>query len=155
MVSERDWVRIRADCTLEQAFSEICNAMISDVKAFNGLAESKRNGRLFHHTEYRADTPRTLTVFQATLVSEGVLARRQGSNDCVSVGLSVGSGDPCIVVKIVAEKNGGRDLKVRHSLNDETLSCDLIMDEDNRRYSVSGISRTVLGDFLFGGPDWW
>ena len=47
MVSERDWVRIRADCTLEQAFSEICHAMISDVEAFNDLAESKRKGRLF------------------------------------------------------------------------------------------------------------
>ena len=28
--------------TLEQTFSEICRAMISDVEAFNDLAESKK-----------------------------------------------------------------------------------------------------------------
>ena len=136
MTNEANWVRARANCTLEWIFLEITTEMGTDIKGFNDLPPQNRRDRLF----------------DSTLIRDSGLKVSRVSQNPVGDMVVVNADDFVLVEKtsthITAKRTGHDSLTITPRWNEETLLCDLLV--GGRPLSVWQISQRILGDFFFG-----
>lgn len=135
-----NWVRARAECTLERSFAEVEKAIRDDVAKFNSLATENRRSRLFVvevrdggieiRRARRSENPR----------GPRLIADPDRDQDFVRV--SHGNGE------IVAQRQDRDPLTISPQWTADTLSCDLYIGD--RVFPLWNVSERILEPFLFG-----
>ena len=132
----QNWVLARANCTLQDSFDAIKQAVDIDVERFNKLAPDKRLNRNFVSelngssvVVYRA-APATRPPGQLLKTDVSDFIRVQKEATCIS-----------------AIRESYWSIKICDEWNEETLKCDLMIDETS--YTPSQISQRILGEFFF------
>ena len=138
--NEKEWVRARADCTLETIYQQVSARLRRDVERFNRIAARKHMDRRF-----LVETNTATTIYRA-IENRGqnprggsLLIAPEQKKDYVKCHL--------IEDRIVAERPNEWSLDIRSQWNEETLTCDLFIED--QVLSLSRISQRILGDFLF------
>ena len=136
----QNWVRARAQCTIEGNFEAISKAVQQDIIAFNNLEVSKRKDRLFRH--HLLDTE--FEVYRAREVFKpgggSYLGRHPDhENDVVRVRCSLDS--------IVACRKDYWRFEIIPAWNENTLMCDFLIKGEPS--PIWYISHKILGNILF------
>lgn len=125
-----NWVEARANCTLEDTFKQLTEAIRQDIKCFNKLPPYKREGR--GEITYRKHDANHVYVGYAEserlMVSEHVCIRMTASD------MEVRSHEQSL-------------LTVEREWNPKTLTCDLLI--EGEIHSLWQISQKAIGDLLF------
>ena len=133
----QNWVLARANCTLQDSFDAIKNAVDLDVKRFNQLAPDKRRDLQFRVE--RKDLSIVVSRARPAVGHPGQLV----STDMDDV-ICVRKEAACIW----ASRESCWSIEICPEWNDETLTCDLLI--DGKSCTPSQISQRLLGDFFFG-----
>ena len=136
-IDGQDWVLKRAECSLETMFHNLIGTLRCDIDKFNGLKEHKRGDRLFL-IESNGGPDRK--IFRAKRNSDGALFKHGSADDHILVLCNKGH--------IVACRPCRWEIIINVRWNEETASCDFLIDETVR--PLWRISQTILVDFLFG-----
>ena len=131
---QSDWVLARADCTLQKMFEDISDAMRLDIQKFNALPPEKRPDRLFTHDSENGK----FRVFRAVRSPLGGLGTTE-TEPRVSVRKTINSIEVC--------PNGQASLEITHAWNEETLSCDFLV--EGVSLPTWCISQKFLVGFMF------
>ena len=147
-MGDSSWVKAYADCTPELALQKLVEAVDADVCCFNGLSEEQRGERLFCCWEDGDD----LIVGRARKTRESIDSivyqpDPAHTSDWVCIGVSDGT--------IVAKRVDNILLKIKPHWNEETLTCDLCIDDQafsvaHQAFSVAHLSQKILREFMFG-----
>ena len=126
----RNWVKARADCTLEGTFEDLIKVIKQDVKCFNELPDAKRS-RKEPVTHWDRDDGSFFVGFGTP--------RRIVNDDHVQI----------YIVDKELRVLCWDDLmfKVESKWNKQTLTCDLLIDETP--HSLWEISQRAIYDLLF------
>lgn len=138
-MSGESWIAARADCTLEKNFGTVEKAVREDVKRFNRLAPTKRDGRLFMPEKSHGE----LTIRRAQRVKDHRGARMVADPDSADDFLTV----RCDGNAIVAQRQDREPVVIEPRWNPETLSCDLFIGDRPR--PLWHVSQEILEPFLF------
>ena len=134
----QNWVLARANCTLQDSFDAIKQAVDIDVGRFNKLAPDKRLGRNF--LPERNDSSVVISRAAPATGHPGQLVK----TDVTDV-IRVQKEAACIW----ATRESYWSIEICHQWNEETLTkCDLMI--DGKSYTPSKISQRILGEFFFG-----
>lgn len=141
-MSVPNWVKARAECTLENTFATLEKTIKKDVRRFNGLPSATRCGRLF----VVEDREHGIAIFRAKQI--GDYRAEQGKrlvadDDFNQDFMAVGYGDDVIV----ARRQPQFELTVHPRWNADTLTCDLFIDD--RAFPLWNVSARILEPFLF------
>ena len=133
----QNWVLARANCTLQDSFAAIKQAVDIDVERFNKLAPDKRLDRNFLPERNGS----SIVIFRAApdTGAGGGLVKK----DVADV-ISVQKEAACIW----ATRESYWSIEICHQWNEETLKCDLMI--GGKSYTPSQISQRILTEFFFG-----
>lgn len=140
-INEKNWVKARADCTIETIYQELSARLRGDVEQFNTIAEKKHSDARF-----LAESNSSTRIYHAienrgqNLRGGPLLIDPEQKKDYVECRL--------IEDRIVAERPNEWSLDIYSEWNEETLTCDLSI--KGKTLSLPRISQRILGDFLFG-----
>ncbi|MDE0147045.1 MAG: hypothetical protein OXM58_01615 [Rhodospirillaceae bacterium] len=132
---QRNWVAIRADCTVQGTFEQIVDTIERDVERFNKLDPAKRLQRTL-----RCERKNMSVLFVGRLNSQ---------NDWVEEEESPGVKIEVRAATKIHAFHGKQCLfQTRHEWNEDTLACDLKI--DGKCYSIWQVSQKAIGDLMFG-----
>ena len=138
-MSEQNWIKARADCTLENNFKAVEKAVREDVSRFNRLSPAKRDHRLFQSETDQGE----LIIRRAERVKDHRGQRLEPHPDCTEDVLTV----RCEPPSIVARRQDREPVVIDPRWNGDTLSCDLYI--GNRPLPLWHVSQEILEPFLF------
>ena len=127
----------RANCTLQDSFDAIKQAVDIDVERFNKLAPDKRFGRNF-----LSERNSSSVVISRAAPATGPFGQLVKTD--VADFIRVQKEAACIW----AIRESYWSIEICDKWNEETLKCDLMIDETS--YTPSQISQRILGEFFFG-----
>ena len=141
-----NWVKARADCTIEDTLGKLVGRIKSDVRLFNGLDEKKRRKRYFKVK----DNEESYSVLRAQKLD---VVPRQGDPYPVDLryrhlGITIGVAQECIVAQYCPTETN-EPIEIESRWNKEELACDLFI--KGEKYTIPQISQLIIGDFLFEG----
>lgn len=137
---DKNWVDARADCTPELTCQALVKIVQGDIQRFNNLPSEKRGDRTFRCREDGDNwiVERTRSVLQGGQTIYDLDPEHKDYQ--IRIGLSDGM--------IVAERPGVTRLEIEPRWNEETLVCDLYIDD--RAFPVWHVSQKILREFMFG-----
>ena len=130
---QRNWVELRAACDQQGVFDQLVDVIKCDLKRFNALDPEKRRSVTFGHERKDRKT-----------IGIGLKTSRE---------VLFGKGDDYVWLKATATaievyRKEALAFEIDHRWNEETLTCDLLVDDEI--YSIWQISQKAIGDLLFG-----
>ena len=133
-----NWVKARAECTLQRNFADVANAIRKDVERFNSLSPSNRGDRLFlaEDEEDRLEVRRAVRVTNSR--GSHILPDQDYFEDFISVECRDGA--------IVAQRQDRFELTVYPRWNADSLTCDLYIGD--QAFPLWNISERILEPFL-------
>ena len=129
---QKNWVELRAACTIHATFDKLIDVIKSDVEQFNKLPPQKRNDQKY-------------TCWSE---SQGGISVREvnGSGEWLTQIPPISAQICAASIQIFREQEPL--FEVRQEWNNATLSCDLKV--DGKCLSLWQISQKAIGDLLFG-----
>jgi len=124
-----DWVKARANCTLEGTFEQIVDAVKHDIACFNKLPSKQQPSPKAGHCQ-----PDTRTAYFGYVKHRGIQR-----NDHVAVHMTG------TTIQIL--RNADVMFEVEREWNEETLTCDLKV--NGTVLTLWQISQKALGPYLF------
>lgn len=134
--TRQNWVLARANCTLQDSFDAIKNAVDLDVREFNSLSPHKRKERNFlaekQDLSIRVSRAAPAAGHPGNLVPTDIddVVRVQKEAEC-----------------IMAYRKSHWAIEICPEWNEETLTCDILI--EGEPYTPWQISQKILADFLF------
>ncbi|MDE2699693.1 MAG: hypothetical protein OXI23_12550 [Gemmatimonadota bacterium] len=152
MMTAKDWVKKRAECTLPNLFAALERQIRADVCAYNCLSRENETGRYFAvgpkpagpHEVERTIGESAFAVChgewrdKAYHQVEGYFPQ-EDNDDCIALEIRGG--------KILACRTGGKPLEISTWWNDDTLTCDYFVGD--KAMNLAQLSQRIIGDFLF------
>ena len=138
-MSAPNWIKARAECTLERSFAEVEKAIRDDVAKFKSLAPENRSGRLF--IVDKRDGGIEIRRARRSESHRGPQLIVDPDRDQDLVRVSHGN------CEIVAQRQDRDPLTVTPQWIADTLSCDLYIGD--RVFPLWNVSERILEPFLF------
>ena len=135
-----NWVLARASCTTKDVFKSLLETMSADVERFNRLSGSLRKDQKFIVDTHEAHVFRVYPAVESQPLGELVRRNDGPSGDFVRV--------ECLGEHLVASRTGCGHTLIAVTWNEETLTCDLVL--DSTPLAAWQVSQKLLGDFFFG-----
>ena len=129
---QKNWVDLRAACTIESVFKELVETIQSDIDRFNALCGCKFSLKRVSSEEVHisTDSEKVQSLFVdhkicLNINSTGIWISEQHHSNCL----------------------WKTKFEISLKWNSETLVCDLLIEE--KPYTIWQISQKAIGDFLF------
>lgn len=127
---QQNWVRSRAQCTIEYWFDELVKVIQNDVKNFNNLPEEKRQNLGLFRCDLKNKTELEVSEIEEHWRSplESISVKKNAHE------IYIFKGDKVLY-------------KIEPKWNFKTLTCDLIVDKET--HPLGELSQMAIGDLLF------
>ena len=134
-----NWVTVRGKCRIADTYKSIVEVVQQDVNAFNRMTEAQRAGRFFQCVKQNDN----MIIQRAKQFSVQGTTKLDRDPVHVQDEMLLHHDDNMII----AERGGQSRVEIVPCWNEDTLTCDLYVDD--RSYPLWHISQKILGEFLF------
>ena len=133
--AQQNWVLVRADCTSSDVYFRLTKKVKEDIAVFNRLPAGKRGNRQFLDEPNGVD----LRIYKAKKSPDTGEMWKTDIDDCIHIRR--------IDSVILIERQHCEPIAVTHKWNEETLSCDYLI--NGSTCPLWKVSQKILLDFLF------